>query len=146
MSFHDLPADWPTRPVTDPDLFTDVIDLCVSERDRATGALYALLCDVDGHLVQPIAVPPGRRVRHPGDDEDRLALLDPFAAVLASQAPAGGLVVALARRGPVEATPADRLWHESARQVCRRHEVRLLATAVASPGGVFRLTDAFGAP
>lgn len=146
MSFHDLPADWPNRPVTDPDLFTDVIDLCVSERDRATGALYALLCDVDGHLVQPIAVAAGRRVRHPGDDAERLALLDPFAAVLASQAPAGGLVVALARRGAAEATPADRLWHESARQVCRHHEVRLLATAVASPGGVFRLTDAFGAP
>jgi hypothetical protein len=146
MSFHDLPADWPTRPITDPDLLVDVVDLCVSEQDRAAGALYALLCDAEGRLLQPVAVAAGRRVRDPGDDEDRAALLDPFAVALASHAPTGGLVLALARPGSTEAIPADRLWHESARSVCRRRDVRLLATAVASPEGVFRLTDAFGSP
>jgi len=106
MTFDDLPADWPTRPITDPALFLDVVDLCVSEHHRAAGAVYVLLCDPQARLVQPCALPTGNRVsdaRGVGDQERR-GILDPFATALATQQPGGGLVVVVARPGRQEPT------------------------------------------
>jgi len=142
MTFDDLPADWPTRPITDPALFLDVVDLCVSEHHRAAGAVYVLLCDPQARLVQPCALPTGNRVsdaRGVGDQERR-GILDPFATALATQQPGGGLVVVVARPGRQEPTPADRRWHRAAQAVCDRHDVRLLAAAVATPAGITPLT------
>jgi hypothetical protein len=143
MTFHDLPADWPNRSVIDPELFLDVVDICVGERDRATGAVYVLLCDAEQRLVQPCAVTGGSRVsdtRGVGDEERR-GILDPFATALAAQAAGGGLVVVVARPGRATPTEADRRWRRAGQEVCERHGIRLLAAAVATPNGIATLTD-----
>jgi len=44
MTFQDLPADWPTMPLTDPRITDDVLDLVISVRDRDQGALHVLMC------------------------------------------------------------------------------------------------------
>ena len=56
MSFEDLPADWPQRPVTDSEITADLLDLIVGDRDRAVGALGILLCGRDERLLQPVVV------------------------------------------------------------------------------------------
>jgi hypothetical protein len=52
MTFDDLPDDWSDRPLTDPALVADVLDLVVFARDRQQGAVSFLLCDEDARLVQ----------------------------------------------------------------------------------------------
>ena len=56
MSFEDLPPDWPRRPVTDPAITADLLDLFVGDRDRAVGAVGILLCGREGRLLQPVVV------------------------------------------------------------------------------------------
>jgi hypothetical protein len=56
MTFEDLPNDWSDRPLTDPALLSDVLDLVVFEKDRAAGAVSFLLCDDEGRLVQPVTI------------------------------------------------------------------------------------------
>lgn len=56
MSFEDLPSDWPSRPLTDPDFVHDVLDLCVSHADRAAGGLAVLTLRDDLTLAQPLFV------------------------------------------------------------------------------------------
>ena len=91
MSFDDLPSDWPTRPLTDPTIARDVVDLVVREADRAQGCLSILLCSREHRLVQPVTindvegVPPHER-RRPFD-----VFLSGFADRL------GGIVVAVQR-------------------------------------------------
>ena len=63
MTFEDLPSDWPQRPVTDATITADLLDLIVTERDRAAGALGVLLCGRDERLLQPLVVEmPGYRL------------------------------------------------------------------------------------
>jgi hypothetical protein len=147
MTFNDLPADWSSRPVTDPQMFGDVIDLLVGDQDRATGTIHVLLCDESGRLLQPCAVTAGGLA---GDesvaDTERRALIDPFATALAAQHPNGGLIVALGRPGATTETATDRRWQQAAEATCRQHHLRLLGCAVATRGGVFRLPDRCEAP
>lgn len=56
MSFEDLPADWPSHPLDDASLASDVLDLCVSSADRRTGGLAVLVLRPDLTLAQPIFV------------------------------------------------------------------------------------------
>jgi hypothetical protein len=137
MSFEDLPKGWARRPITDEAIFADVIDLVVTDRDRANGAIYVILCAPDGRMVQPCAV----------TDVDRLAAADrrepfeAFAQAAAERMPGGGIVVAIARSGRVDTVDSDREWHEAAISVCRAHGVRLLAVAVSTPRRVWRLPE-----
>ncbi len=39
MTYQDLPTDWPSRPVTDPAITSDLLDLVVRDADRVDGAL-----------------------------------------------------------------------------------------------------------
>lgn len=135
MTFEDLPDDWPQRPVTDPALFDDVVDLVVSERDRARGALYVLLCGEGGQLLQPCAVTD----LGPGCEPDP-RLIEPFAEGLVRQCPDGGLVVVVARCGAPAPRDTDVRWARAAEAVCNHWDARLLAAAVATPIGVLRLT------
>lgn len=137
MSFEDLPRDWATRPLTDPAIFADVIDLLVSSRDRLDGAVHVLLCGRTGRLLQPCAV--STRDMPPG--ADRRKAFDVFARVLADSGDDGGIVVAIARDGRAGVTDSDREWHQAALEVCREHGIRLLGVAVATPRGVVRLPD-----
>lgn len=134
MTFEDLPDDWSQRPVTDPALFDDVVDLVVSEQDRARGALYVLLCDEGGRLLQPCAVTD----LGPGYVPDP-RLIRPFAKALVRQCPDGGLVVVVARRGAATPRETDVRWVRAAEAACHGQDARLLGAAVATPVGVFRL-------
>jgi hypothetical protein len=135
MTFEDLPEDWPHRPVTDPALFDDVVDLVVTERDRRRGALYILLCDEGGRLLQPCAVTD----LGPGCEPDP-QLIEPFAKALVHQCPDGGLVVVVARCGVPAPRETDVRWARAAEAICAGWDARLLAAAVATPAGVFRLS------
>lgn len=135
MTFNDLPDGWEQRPMTDPAVFDDVVDLVVSERDRWSGALYLLLCDRDGRLIQPCAITD----LPPGCQQDPRAI-EPFVAALMQHLPGAGLVLVVARPGVPVPQETDVQWMRTAEATCDRANARLLASAVATPAGVFRLS------
>jgi hypothetical protein len=137
MSFQDLPDDLSSRPLTDPRFVADVLDLCVTEASRTAGGLYLLLCDTDDRLVQPVAiddVPPDCGV------QDCERLLGTFAGMLAELREGYALMVAIARPGDPQPTPADLRWLSVAQRVCRRTAVRLVGVHVVTPTGQHKLT------
>jgi hypothetical protein len=138
MTFEDLPADWPRRPVTDPAITADLLDLVIGDRDRAAGALGILLCGRDDRLLQPIVVEaPDLRA---GAAERRRGF-DGICGALGHLSEAGGdgvvlrpkLLVAVARPGPGLATAADRRWRDTAEQSCRDYGVGLLGVWLVTP-------------
>lgn len=133
MTFENLPQGWEQRPITDPALFDDVVDLVVSVQDRWNGALYLLLCDGDGRLLQPCAISDV-----PEHCEDPRAI-EPFVSALSEHGLDVGLVVVVARRGIPSPQDSDVSWMRAAEAACTSANVRLLGTAVATPLGVFRL-------
>lgn len=107
MSFEDLPDDWPTIPLTDPDHIADVLDIFVALRDRWTGSVLVLVCDDQRRPVQPIII---------GDiDRTRPAALLPalrrMAETIAAGNPKATVLCAVARRGPLRPTTTDHRWH-----------------------------------
>ena len=132
MSFQDLPADWPQRPITDPAIFTDAVDLLASEADRRAGAMYVLLCEPDGRLAQPCVITDLDDTAY----RNKGAVFAPF-----THFPDLGLVVIIARPGRVQTVDADREWHEAAARVCRDAGMPLLAVAVATPRAIWRIDD-----
>ncbi|XVX21689.1 hypothetical protein ACQP1U_07480 [Actinomycetota bacterium] len=106
MSFHDLPDDWASRPVHDPEIAADVVDLIVREADRDEGAVCFLLCHRDGRLLQPVTI--GLQGASPPPAERR-----EIVGALASTLPEELLVVtAIARPRGYRASDDDRLWHQ----------------------------------
>ena len=71
MTFAELPQDWPQRPVTDPAITADLLDLVVGDRDRHEGAVGLLLCGPSGRLLQPVVVSVSRDEVQ-GDDYRRV--------------------------------------------------------------------------
>lgn len=135
MSFHDLPRDWPTRSLADPVFAADVLDLCVSDDDRAAGGLSVLLCRPDGSLSQPLFV---------ADVPRPAALLEAVSAVVLGSLHlpgVDGLVVAVARaRGGIN--DDDRRLHQHAIEVCRRGLLTLHGTFLVTTVGVTHLSVA----
>jgi len=111
MTYNDLPPDWPTRPVTDPDITADLLDLVVRDADRVDGALCILLCGEEGQLVQPMVVPrpPTRMSR-----EQRGRVFASLEHLAAEEDLRGGILVAIAREKGPFVTDTDRAWHEAA--------------------------------
>jgi hypothetical protein len=110
MAFTDLPSDWGDRPLTDPRLVADVLDLVVSERSRREGALCLLVCDATDRLRIPIVIDdmpvadlPSARVPVLVRLFDDVASVDDDLAVL----------VAIGRDGGLSVTPADRAWAQA---------------------------------
>lgn len=143
MSFQDLPADWPTRPVTDPDITADLLDLVVRDSDRATGAVAILICGPTGRLVRPVVVtlPPG-----PVDGGERRRAFDAICGVLVAEDDPRverlsnpGILVALARPGPALMTADDRRWRNAAARSCEDHAVDLLGAWLVTPGVIRRM-------
>lgn len=135
MGFKDLPRGWAERPITDPDIFEDVVDLVASEQSRREGAVYLLLTHPDGRMLQPLAihdVPPGA----PGvDDAHRWrAALDELA-----QHGACSLVVVRARRGPAERTPDDDALFGVLAAAAEAAGLDVQSQAVATPSGIVTL-------
>lgn len=133
MSYDDLPADWPQRPLTDPTLTADVVDLVVREADRAQGCLSILLCSREHRLVQPVTINDIEGVT----PHERRRPFDIFLSGFGDRL--GGIVVAVGR--PRGYTPDDvaRGWHEAAIAACREHRVPLLGTYLASVHGVVEM-------
>jgi hypothetical protein len=138
MSFVDLPADWPRRPVTDPVITADLLDLVVGDRDRAVGALGILLCGRDDRLLQPIVVEaPDLRA----SASERRRGFDSICDALCHLAEPGaedgnlglGILVALGRPGPPLVTPVDLRWRDTAVRSCRDYRVGLLGVWLVTP-------------
>jgi len=137
MSFEDLPKDWPQRPLTDPQLVADVLDLVVSDADRVRGAIYILLCRPDDRLLQPCAITELDRIR---ENMTHRECLQPFAAMMQDLEPEGSILVAIARAKDLHVTDDDRAWHQAALDVCDEGP-RLLGVHVITQTGSIPLPD-----
>ncbi len=129
MTYQDLPTDWPSRPVTDPAITSDLLDLVVRDADRVDGALYLLLCGERGQLIEPMVFP------EPLTRMSREQCGTAFAALehLALQEGLrGGILVAIAREKGLFITDTDRGWHEAAIRSCRRSGLSLLGVWVVT--------------
>jgi len=128
MAFTDLPDDWPDRPLTEPRLVADVLDLVVSDRDRREGALAVLLCDDEGRLVQPVVM---NDLQPIVTEDDRCEALTVFTGALSS---CRSFLVAVARRDGLSITDDDHVWARAARRV-GAGEVRLLGVHLVTATG-----------
>ncbi|WP_433004652.1 hypothetical protein [Kribbella sp. CA-294648] len=134
MTFTDLPANWLTLPLTDPDLAANVVDLYVSQGDRRRGVLSALLCDADTRFLAAIHLdlPEEGPLTSPKSCAKALAPLIPALQLR----PGGALLLALGRPRPDPASDHD--WTQAALQTCRAASIRLLAFYLATPGRLQR--------
>ena len=131
MAFTDLPADWPTRPLTEPRLVADVLDLLLSDADRRAGGLLIALCDADARLLQPIVIgdlPAGAAA---GEGTEVLA---PLFSGLADDGLSGSLLLALGRPDGLSITAGDRAWRDAAEHACGG-AFRLIGLHVVTPDG-----------
>jgi hypothetical protein len=132
MSFEDLPADWAQRPVTDPAITADLLDLVVGDRDRHEGAVGVLLCGPSGRLLQPVVVSTPR-AEVQGDDHRRV--FDVMAHALGDP-PDGappGILVAVARPDYRHAERDDGRWRDAAVASCAEHGIDLLGVWLVTP-------------
>lgn len=133
MTYDDLPADWPQRPLTDPTLTADVVDLVVRETDRAEGCLGILLCNHEHRLVQPLTI-------NDIDDvpaHERRRPFDLFMSGCGDRL--GGIVVAVGRPRGYVPDDVARGWHEAAIVASREHDVPLLGTYLATVHAVIEM-------
>ena len=126
MSFYDLPDDWAERPLDEPTLVADVLDLVVSEADRRAGALAMLLCDDQWRLLQPCVVSP---LDPTPSENERVRVVQVFAEALGA---GGSLLLAIARGDGLGLTQDDHAWAAAARRVCDAARVRLLGVHVVT--------------
>lgn len=106
MIFQDLPADWPTIPLTDPDHIADVLDIVVPIRDRMVGSLVMLFCDERRRPVQPVIINDVGAAT-PGDEH---LPLQQIAAHFRGALPELTVLCAIARPGRCDVTGEDRRW------------------------------------
>lgn len=133
MTFHDLPRNWHSRPLTDTDLAPDVVDLVVRESDRATGCISLLLCDDTHRMVQPVTI---TEIDHAGTGERR-EVIDLVIGHVAHSL--GGVVLAVGRPRGYSPDDEARAWHEAAIASCRAHGVPLLGTYLATAHAVVEM-------
>lgn len=112
MSFDDLPADWPDRPLDEPHLVSDVLDLVVSIKDRLAGGLAVLICDDEHRLVQPCMI---SELDHLASHTDRQHALANVVEVMEGQ---GSLLVAIARAEGLSITADDHAWARAMWRAC----------------------------
>jgi hypothetical protein len=117
MNFENLPADWPTIPLTDPDHIADVLDIFVGKRDRMLGSLLILICDAQRRPVQPLIIndidagAPGGAHLPLGRIAQQVAELRPDATIMC----------AIARRGRTQATKTDLRWARALEEAFAGH-------------------------
>lgn len=131
MSFDDLPDDWPSRPLTAPDLVADVLDLLVTPLARRRGALYLLLCDDAGRLLVPVALD---ELQHEESPEQRVDLVARLLDLASQTGPVASLLAAVARPGGLSVTADDRSWAEAV-AAAADGRTRLLGVHVVTPDG-----------
>jgi hypothetical protein len=126
MSFQDLPDGWNDRPLTDPRLVADVLDLIVSDADRRAGGLAMLLCDDEGRLQQPVFI---SDLDYDSSETERALMFGRFVARLAEQV--DSILFALAREDGLSITDDDQSWARAIQYACSG-EVRLLGFHVVT--------------
>jgi hypothetical protein len=129
MSFDDLPEGWKERPLTDPRLIADVLDLCVSDADRCAGALAVLMCDEQGRLVQPGII---GDLDYGTSEAERSFMLASFVRTMAEFC--DSVLFALARADGLSITADDAAWARAVQYACSG-EVRLLGFHVITRDG-----------
>ena len=134
MSYHDLPEDLRTRPLSEPSLQGDVIDLVLGIEERRSSAVALMLCDRDDRGLQPIVV---SDLPEDAGVEDLERLLDLLLPVVGEMQ--GSILVGRGRRRGLLASDLDRAWHQATIEACTRYGVRLLGFHLASPDGVAAL-------
>jgi hypothetical protein len=139
MSYHDLPDDVRSRPLTDPALQADVIDLLLGDEDRRARALAVVLCDEGNRGFQPLVL---SDLAEGATVADLLRLLDLLLPLVGEFG--GSVLVGRGRPRGLSVGDADRAWHQATIDACRRHEVRLLGFHLASPEGVEALPSPMG--
>lgn len=129
MTFSDLPTNWLTRPLTDPVLAANAVDLFVTEAERRQGVLAALICDRRARFRTSILLdlPRDAPLASP---KSCIRALAPLIPVLESR-PDGALILALGR--PKPDPPSDHDWTEAAIQTCQSASIHLLAFYLATP-------------
>ena len=138
MGFDDLPDDWSDRPLTDPQLLADVLDLVVMERDRRAGGLGVLICDGHQRLALPVMI---SELDDVTDDDDRRKGLETIATAVrgfdlgdAGGTGGAGIHLAIARRDGLSITRSDRSWQQVAASVCA-DDIDLLGVHVVTCDG-----------
>ncbi len=134
MSYHDLPHDIRTRPLGDPTLQGDVVDLVLGIEERRSGAVALMLCDEDDRGVQPVVL---TDLPEDASVTDLRRLLDLLLPVVGEQR--GAILVGRGRRRGLLPSDLDRQWHQATIEACDRYGVRLLGFHLASPDGVAAL-------
>lgn len=129
MGFQDLPEGWRERPLTDPLLVADVLDLMVSDADRCAGALAVLLCDEQARLMQPGII---SDLDYDSSEAERCRMLAIFVANLAPYF--DSVLFALARADGLSITADDESWARSVQYACSG-EVRLLGFHLVTRDG-----------
>lgn len=140
MTFEDLPARASEIPLTNRRVAADVIDLIVSDADRAAGCVGVMICDAEDRGIQPIVlhdVPPD------AEASDFARLLDLLLPLVADKD--GSILIGRGRPHGTGPNDHDRAWHELAIAQCADHEVDLLGYYIATADGVFRLPEALSA-
>ena len=128
----DLPARRPSQPITHPAALARVLDVVCAAIAAPEGTLCVLFCDEDDRLVQPIAV--DTLADAPREPDERIRLLSGLMDSLADIAPAGSVLVALARVGGLSATDDDISWADAVTAACAGR-IRLLGVHLVTPDG-----------
>ncbi len=128
MTFEDLPRDWATRPLTDPEITADVLDLVIRDSDRRAGSIGALICGPSGRLVQPVVMPVPQGGVPPGERGRFFDVVCQGVLAGLGRGCRGGVLVAIARLSHPFVTGEDREWRAAAQRSCDEHGVDLLGT------------------
>ena len=107
MTFEDLPADWPSRPITDPEIWEDVLDLLVCQPTGAGHSLAVLACHADGRLLQPMMIGPDIGLCDQVVADNAVGAI---VEVLGDAEPHGTVVIAVARPDGLSLTDDDHRW------------------------------------
>ena len=136
MSYHDLPPDARSIPLTDNVIQADVIDLILDIDQRRGGALALMLCDDADRGIQPVVL---TDLPVEASADELRSLLDLLLPMIGEDD--GAVLVGRGRRRGLMPTDNDRAWHQETIAACTRHGVRLLGFYLASPDGVEHLPE-----
>lgn len=131
MTLHDLPEDWPSIPLTDPDHIADVLDIFVSLEARHCGALVVIICDEQRRPLQPVQI----------DDmpacpaADALTLLTHLARVV-GEVPGGSALFGIARLRKHRVTANDQAWRHAIETAFDGHAAVLGVHVVTASGSL----------
>ncbi len=134
MTFHDLPPDWRTIPLTerrgDAVYIADLLDLIVDMQARLARSLMILVCDGDGLPFQPIAIEEITNL----PDLKAQTMIDRVVQTIVSGSPGASALCAVARPGTLRLRAGDRAWSACLNESMRTR-MPILGTHLVTPVG-----------